>query len=278
MGVKRKDIGRGIYEYIIMIVAAFAALFPIIWVLVSSFKTNNEIMSSSFAPPASLHLGGYIEALGRVNIPARFMTSLLVASVSTLIGVAIYAMSAYVLARVTFKGRNLIFTLFISSMLIPGNALLQPIFLMINKIGLYDTKTGLILVYIGFGMPISLFLLRSCFLGIPKALEEAAIIDGAGFLRVFFSIMLPLARPALISSAILMFLGNWNELLYALMLTTSEENRTLPLTIKFFTTTFGFDYSAMLAAIVICVAPAVIIYILLQRQIMGSMVAGAVKG
>lgn len=275
---KKTRLGKTLYEYAIMTLVIIVSLLPVIWVLVSSFKTNKEILASSFSLPTSLYLGGYKEALSKVNIPLRFMNSLIVTSVSTLIGVSIYTMAAYVLARKKFVGRNIIFTIFISSMLIPGNALLQPIFLMMNRLGLYDTKTGLILVYIGFGMPISLFLLRSAFLGCPKELEEAAAMEGAGFFRTFVSVMLPLAKPAICSSAILMFLGNWNELIFALLLTSSEKNRTLPLTMKFFTTTFGFDYSAMLAALVLCMIPTVIVYLLLQRQIMESMIAGAVKG
>lgn len=275
---KRRKVGKTVYEYTVMALVVIVSLLPVVWVFVSSFKTNKEILSSSFSLPGSLYLGGYAEALSKVNIPARFLNSLIVASVSTVIGVAIYAMAAYVLARKRFRGRGLIFTIFISSMLIPGNALLQPIFLIMNRLGLYDTKLGLILVYIGFGMPISLFLLRSTFLGCPKELEEAAAIEGAGFFRTFWSIMLPLAKPALSSSAILMFLGNWNELIFALLLTSSEKNRTLPLTMKFFTTTFGFDYSAMLAALVLCMIPTIVVYLILQRQIMESMIAGAVKG
>lgn len=275
---KKHKAGKTVFEYAVMLIVVFVALLPVVWVLVSSFKTNKEILSSSFSLPTSLYLGGYKEALSKVNIPARFLNSLIVTSVSTVIVVTIYAMAAYVLARKNFIGKGIIFTIFISSMLIPGNALLQPIFLMMVRMGLYDTKAGLILVYIGFGMPISLFLLRSTFLGCPKELEEAAAIEGAGFLRTFWSVMLPLAKPALSSSAILMFLGNWNELVFALLLTSSEKNRTLPLTMKFFTTTFGFDYSAMLAALVLCMLPTIIVYLFLQRQIMESMIAGAVKG
>ena len=150
---KKHKAGKTVFEYAVMLIVVFVALLPVVWVLVSSFKTNKEILSSSFSLPTSLYLGGYKEALSKVNIPARFLNSLIVTSVSTVIGVTIYAMAAYVLARKNFIGKGIIFTIFISSMLIPGNALLQPIFLMMVRMGLYDTKAGLILVYIGFGMP-----------------------------------------------------------------------------------------------------------------------------
>ena len=112
----------------------------------------------------------------------------------------------------------------------------------------------------------------------PRELDEAAIIDGAGFMTVFLRVMLPLAKPVFMSAGILTFIGCWNELLYALMLTSSEANRTLPLTMKYFTNMFSFNYTAMFAALVMCITPTVLVYVLLQEQIMESMVAGSVKG
>ncbi len=127
-------------------------------------------------------------------------------------------------------------------------------------------------------MSMCLFLMRSFFLSIPKELEEAAYMEGAGFYRTFFKIMLPISKPALASSAVITFIGAWNELLYALLLTSKEVNRTLPLTMKYFTSMFSFHYTPMFAALVMCIVPTILVYVLLQNQIMESMVAGAVKG
>lgn len=274
----KKYRGQKIFDYVVMAIVITISLFPFLWVLVFSFKTNNQILSSSFSLPTSFYLEGYQIAMEKVNIFARFLTSLVVAGTSTILAVVFYAMSGYILARTEFKGKNTIFLLLISSMLIPANAMVQPIYFVVDKLGLYDTKAGLILVYTGFGMAMSLFLIRNFFLSVPQELEDAACVDGAGFGRTFFSIMLPISKPALSSAAILTYIFSWNEFMYAMLLTSSEENRTLPLTIKYFTSAFSFNYSSMFAALVLCILPTVITYVVLQEQIAESMVAGAVKG
>lgn len=274
----KKYRGQKVFDYLVMAIVILISVFPFLWVLLSSFKTNNQILSSSFSLPTSFYVDGYKIAMEKVNILARFFTSLIVASVSTVLATVIYSMSGYVLARTSFKGKNLIFLLLISSMLIPSNAMVQPIYFVVNKLGLYDTKAGLILVYTGFGMALSLFLMRNFYMSIPQELEEAARVDGAGFGRTYLSIMLPISKSAMASAAILTFIFSWNEFMYAMLLTSSEKNRTLPLTIKYFTSTFSFNYSSMFAALVLCILPTVIIYVILQEQIAESMVAGAVKG
>ena len=267
-----------VVAYIVFTFVLVISLVPFIWVFVSSFKTNREILSSAFTLPSKIAFDGYRIALQLTNIPMRFFTSLTVAVFATLISVIFYSMAAYVLARFNFKLKNAIYGLLICSMLIPANSMLQPIYSIIRTLGLYDTKGALILVYSGFGMALTLFLLKGFFQTIPRELDEAALIDGAGFTSIFFRIMLPLSKPAFVSAAILIFISCWNELLYALMLTSSEANRTLPLTMKYFTNMFSFNYMAMFAALVMCITPTVLVYVLLQEQIMESMVAGSVKG
>ncbi len=275
---RKRYIGQKVFDYLIMAIVVVISAFPFLWVFLSSFKTNNQILSSSFSLPTSFYVEGYKIAMEKVNIFSRFLTSAIVAFSSTALAVAIYAMAGYVLARCRFFGKNLIFLLLISSMLIPSNAMVQPVYFVINKLGLYDTRQGLILVYTGFGMAMSLFLLKNFFLSIPQELEDAACIDGAGFGRTFWHVMLPISRSAMASAAILTFIFSWNEFMYAMLLTSSERNRTLPLTIKYFTSTFSFNYSSMFAALVLCILPTLVVYIFLQEQIAESMVAGSVKG
>ena len=270
----KKQTGQKIFDYFIMGIVILISLFPFLWVFLSSFKTNNQILSSSFSLPTSFYTEGYRIALEKVDIISRFFTSLLVAGISTVLAVVLYSMAGYVLARTEFKGKKLIFMLLISSMLIPSNAMVQPVYFVINKLGL----AGLILIYTGFGMALSLFLMKNFYMSIPKELEEAAYMDGAGFLKTFTKVMLPLSKSAMASSAILTFIFSWNEFMYAMLLTSSEKNRTLPLTIKYFTSTFSFNYSSMFAALVMCILPTVIVYVILQEQIAESMVAGSVKG
>ncbi|MCI8853277.1 MAG: carbohydrate ABC transporter permease [Lachnospiraceae bacterium] len=274
----KKYRGQKLLDYMVMAVVVLISTFPFLWVLLSSFKTNNQILSSSFSLPTSLYLDGYKIAMEKVDIFSRFLTSLTVAGISTLLAVVIYSMAGYVLARCRFRGKNVMFLLLISSMLIPSNAMVQPVYFVVNKLGLYDTKAGLILVYTGFGMAMSLFLMRNFFLSIPQELEDAACIDGAGFGRTFLHVMLPVSKSAMASAAILTFIFSWNEFMYAMLLTSSEKNRTLPLTIKYFTSAFSFNYSSMFAALVLCILPTLVVYVVLQEQIAESMVAGSVKG
>lgn len=272
------DIIALILRYSVMIFVVLICLFPLVWVFVSSFKSNIDILSSALTLPKSFSLKGYESAIKITRLEMRFVTSLIVTISTTAVSIVIYSMSAYVLARAHFKFKGAIFALLISSILIPTNAMIQPVYNVIKTLNLYDTKFALILVYTAFSMPMCLFLLRSYFLSIPNELEESAYIEGAGFFRTFWSIMLPCAKPAVASAAVMTFIGSWNELMYALLLTSSEENRTMPLAMKYFTSMFSFDYSAMFAAVVMCVLPTIIIYIILQEQIMESVVAGSVKG
>ena len=269
---------KAILRYGVMLFIVVICIFPLIWVFLSSFKTNSEIMASAFSIPRTPSFVGYKIAMQTAALHLRFLTSLIVASSTTALAILIYGMAAYALARIRFPFRSAIFALLISSLLIPTNAMIQPVYTVIKAFGLYDTKLALILVYTAFAMPISLYLLRSYFLSIPNELEEAAYIEGAGFFRTFRSIILPVAKPVLASASVLTFIASWNELLYALLLTASERNRTLPLTMKYFTQMFTFNYTPMFAALVVSVLPTIVIYIVMQEQIMESIVAGSVKG
>ena len=266
------------FGYAIMALIALISLFPFIWALISSFKTNQQILSSAFSMPTSIDFTGYAVAIKIANIPNRFMNSVIISTISTVASVIMYAMSSYAFARYNFKGKGALFGLLICSLLIPTNAMIQPVFATIKFAGLYDTRTALVLVYIAFRMPMCLFILRSYFLGLPREIEEAAYVEGAGFFKTFLIIVLPMSKPALASAAVLSFIDSWNELLYAMMLTSREAIRTLPLAMKHFVSQFSFNYTAMFAAMVMCMLPTVVMYILLQEQIMESMIAGSLKG
>ena len=250
---------------------------PLIWIIMSSFKSNKEILSSAFALPSSFSLSGYKAALDMAPI-FKFYGNSIISVLSTLLNVVVVSMAAYVLARHKFKGSTFVTLLLSVSLLIPTAALLMPIYKIMTAIGLFDTRTGLILVYAALGLPASLFIFKSYFQSIPKELEEAACIDGAGFFRTFFVIVFPLAKPGLATSAILQFLTSWNEFMFALILTKSTSVRTLPLALNYFTSQFSFNYTAMFAALTMVILPSIIIYILLQEQITSSMVEGSVKG
>ena len=236
-----------VFSYLFMALCVLVALFPIAWVVLSSFKTNREILSNGLQLPSTFSFSGYKQALEMAPILKFFVNSLIVSFASTALNVFILAMAGYVFAVIT-------------------------------KLHLYDTKMALILVYTALNMPISLMILRSAFAAIPTELEEAAYIDGAGFFRTFWQVMMPCAKGGLASAAVLAFLGSWNEFTFALLLTSSTSTRTLPLSLSYFTSQFSFNYTAMFAAITIAVLPSIIVFSIFQEQVCSSLTAGSVKG
>lgn len=265
-------------RYLFMGLCSLVALFPIVWVIMSSFKTNAEILSSGIGLPSSLNPDGYIAALTISPILKYFANSVIITVITTVLNVLFLAMAAYVFARSRFRGKNLLYFILSLSLVVPTTALLQPVYSVVNTMGLYDTKMGLILVYTAINMPMSLLILRGTFQSIPRALEEAAYLDGAGFLRTFFQIMLPCAKGGLTSAAVLTFLNSWNEFTFALMLTNGQDARTLPLSLSYFTAQFSFNYTAMFAAVTIAVIPSIVVFAVFQEQVVSSLTAGSVKG
>lgn len=265
-------------KYIFMGLCSLVALFPIVWVIMSSFKTNAEILSNGIGLPSSLSPDGYIAALTISPILKYFGNSVIVTVITTFLNVLFLAMAAYIFARARFRGKNLLYFILSLSLVVPTTALLQPVYSVVNSLGLYDTKAGLVLVYTAINMPMSLLILRGTFQSIPRALEEAAYLDGAGFLRTFFQIVIPCAKGGLTSAAVLTFLNSWNEFTFALMLTNGQEARTLPLSLSYFTAQFSFNYTAMFAAVTIAVIPSIIIFAIFQEQVVSSLTAGSVKG
>ena len=267
-----------VFSYLFMALCVLAALFPIVWVVLSSFKTNREILSNGLQLPSTFSFSGYKQALEMAPILKFFVNSLIVSFASTALNVFILAMAGYVFAKKKFRFKNLIFGILSLSMVIPSTALMSPVYTVITKLHLYDTKMALILVYTALNMPISLMILRSAFAAIPTELEEAAYIDGAGFFRTFWQVMMPCAKGGLASAAVLAFLGSWNEFTFALLLTSSTSTRTLPLSLSYFTSQFSFNYTAMFAAITIAVLPSIIVFSIFQEQVCSSLTAGSVKG
>ena len=225
----------------------------------SSFKTNGEILSSPLALPAHFSLDTFIEIFQKYSFPTYFFNSLLAAGVSTLVSLLFYAMGAYVIAKFEFPGRKLLFALFTITLLVPSHSKTQ-------------------LVYLSAGMAMSIFVLKAGFMAIPKSLDEAATLDGASFFRTFWTINLPLAKSALATAGILMFLGNWNEYYFASLLTVSDSQRTLPIALAFFTSEFSYNYTQLFAALTIVILPGIILYAIAQDQVQASVAASGVKG
>lgn len=261
-----------------MIFILLISLGPIVWVLVSSFKSNTEILNSSLSLPTVWSLKNYATALTMAPIGTFYGNSVIVAVCATLLNVFALSMSSYVLARFHFRGRKKLRGLFGIALLIPAAALLQPLYLTMKSLGFYDTLLGLILCYAAFSLPVSMYILTSYYLTIPMELEEAAYIDGAGFYRTYWQIILPLSRPAMATAGVLAFLGAWNEFQIAMVLTSSTAKRTVPIALLYFKSQFASDYGAMFAATMMVVVPSIVVFILMQEQVVNGLVSGSVKG
>lgn len=275
---KLKKAGLFAGMYAVLAVVVVLSLAPLAWVVISSFKTNAAILSSPFSMPTGLDFSPYVEVLKGNNFMLYGWNSFMISAVSTFGSLFIYAMGAYVLAKFKFPGRELFFALFSLTLLVPGHMKTQPIFSLVMDLNLYDTKTGLILVYLSGGLAMSMFVLRSAFNAVPNEIGESATIDGAGFFRTFIQMYLPLAKGGLATAGVLMFLGNWNEYYFASLITSSASNRTLPYALAFFNETFAFNYTRMFAALTIVIIPGILVYIVAQEQVQMSIASGSVKG
>lgn len=253
-------------------------LFPMLWLVMSSLKTNTELMGSPFALPAKLQFGNYLNAFAVSGLGTLFMNSVIISLAATALNVLVAAMASYVISRFQFKFKEGIFTMFITGVLVPINALMVPYFTIITKLNLYDKKIGLILTYAAIGIPMSVYIIRGFMNTIPVELEEAAALEGCSFYRRFFRIIFPLSRTGLVTAGTFQFLLCWNEFIYAMLLTSSVESRTIQLGVRYFSNQFTTDYTSMYAAIVISIVPSIIGYIIFQEQIIAGMTSGAVKG
>lgn len=272
-----KKILTGSMMYAVMLFVVIISLFPVLWVINASFKTNAEILSNPFSLPGSLSFEAYQYLFANYSFGRYFANSLLAAGVSTIVSLMFYAMGAYVLAKFNFPGKNLFFVLFTITLLVPAHSRTQPIFSLVMHLNLYDNIWGVTLVYLSAGMAMSIFLLKAGFMAVPRALDEAAAIEGAGFFRIFWMINLPLTKSALTTAGILMFLNNWNEYYYASLLTTSDKNRTMPIALSFFTNEFSYNYTRMFAALTVVIIPGILLYTVAQEQVQASMAATGIK-
>lgn len=259
---------------------AVAVIFPMVWMIFSSFKTDQELFFSPWAAPAELQWDNFVRAWNNAHVGDFFLNTLIVVIPSLFFTLIISAMTAYVLARFEFPGRDFLFYLFLGGMLFPVFLALMPLFSLVNNLGLLNTFVGLILVYIAYSLPFTVFFLTGFFKTLPGELQEAAIIDGANQYQAFFLVMLPLASPGLISMGIFNFLGMWNQYVLPLVLVSDENKYVLSQGLAFmlFKQFYENDWSALFAALTLVMIPTLIVYILFQRQIQSGMTTGALKG
>jgi len=280
MGTQRHpaDIVAKTLKWIVLIAFLVFTFFPLIWLLISSFKTNLELQMRPFNFPEVWQFQNYVNAVKLSGLPGLFVNSVLVSTISTALCMIITSMAAFVFAREKFRGQEMMLNLILAGVLVPIIGLMAPYLRLTYRLGLYDTLWALIFTYSAINIPISTFLMHGFMKTIPAELEEAAVIDGASFYQRFWYVVFPLSRLGVVTAGTFVFLFSWNEFIYALLLTSSMESRTLQLGIRFFTSQFFTDYTSMFAAIVLTIIPSILVYVFLHEKIIKGLASGAVKG
>ena len=275
--VKSMSKGTKIFTYICLIWALLVALVPFVWLILSSFKSD-PLARPGFMLPESICLDGYIATFKDLHVMRYFGNSLLISGVSVVISIVMISMSAYVVARMEFKGKGLVNVLLYSTMFIPATALTYPVYNMINRMKLYDTRSALILIYSCSGIAVSFFVIKNYYTNIPKELEEAARIDGCGYMQTWAKVIFPIARPGIMTAAVLAFLNNLNEYYWASLVMIDRNKLTVPALLSTFTTSFRTNYNGLFSAMVIIILPPIILYCIFSKFFVEALSGGAVKG
>lgn len=294
--------------HVLLLLWLLAVVLPLLWVFLNSLRSSQEFVANPFglpwvltgkAPEGHDAWAGVVTNFQRAwvesNFSTYFINSVLVTSVSLALILAISAMAAYVLARFSFRGNRAIYLYLITGMMLPAQLLLVPLFFEFGRISawgsalvaplgyevsLHNSLTGLVIIYVALSIPFTVMVLTGFFRSLPGTLREAAIMDGCGEYTAFWHVMLPLARPGLVSAAIFNFLGLWNEYIFALVFVNSPEKKTLPLGLASVSmqAQYKTDFGLMFAGLVIVIVPTLLVYMALQRQLTRGITVGALKG
>ena len=263
--------------HLLLLPAALVFAIPLLWLLISSLMTNAQI--NRFPPtiiPGSLHLDGYHFVLGNALFPTWFLNSTIVAAVTVASNLVFCSLAGYAFARMRFRGSTLLFVAMMATLVVPFQLTMIPTFLIMRHLHLINTLGALIVPWLV--TPFGVFLLRQFFLALPKEIEEAARIDGCSRLKVLVTVVLPLARPALATLAVLTFLSVWNDLSWPIIAISSEQHFTLQLGLTTFQGQHRTEWSAVMAGNVITVAPVLVAFLLAQRTFIQSLTSSAIKG
>lgn len=281
---KRKKSGK-IVSWVLTFILMLIICVPGLWVVLTGFRPNSEVLSKpAIWIPEVFNLNNFAKIFGfgaeqvAIPVPAYFANSLIIALTSTFVALLIGMSGGYAFARFRFRFKNGIFLGLMLSRTVPGIALSLPVFMIWSRIGLIDTKAGLIIVYIALNIPFTIWLIDGFFRQIPKEMSEAAQVDGCTRWQAFWKIEFPLAKSGVASAGIFAFLTSWNEYALASNLTRSTDSKTLPVGLMDFTAQFTIDWAGMSAMAVIIIVPALILTFLVQKHLIAGLTFGGVKG
>lgn len=268
--------GKQLVTYALLLVLTTIMGFPLFWMAATSLKNQREVFSSFW--PQRLDFTNYDRVWNAMNLPTHLENSFYVTGLNVLIVVIASTLAGYAFARMKFPKRDLIFYVFLSAMMIPGQAILIPMFQFLKRWGLLNTREGLALSMTGGAIAFAIFLMRAFFRSLPSELGDAGKIDGCSEWGVFWRIYLPLARPGIATVVIFQFMGTWNEFMFSTTFIFSPRLKTIQPALYQVVGRYSIDYTALSSGLLLAIIPILIVFLLLQRQFIKGLTAGAFKG
>lgn len=278
MKENRKKIGK-IILWIVLVMVAVIQLFPLIWLVDFSLGSSNEMFTNGLLIiPEKIRFDNYVKAFVDGNFLHYLKNSILINTLAVILVIFISIMAAFACQRMKWKLSGFVSTLLVLGMMIPIHATLLPNYKIYSALHLTDTIWALLIPYVAFSMPQGMFLMTGFIQSLPKELEEAAVMDGCGIYRIVFQIVTPLLKPSIATVAIMTFLNNWNEFMMASTYLSTPTWKTLPFSVLEFTGEYSSNYAVQFAVMALTAAPAVIVYVILNKHITKGVAMGAVKG
>jgi len=262
----------------VLSILSLTYLYPLLWLVINSLKTDDELFANPWSIIPSFQLSNYSTAWVSGKVGVSFLNSVIVSLISVGVTIIIASMAAFALKRFKWKLSGLVLGLFLIGIMIPIHSTLIPLFMVFNRIDLLNRYISLILPYVAFALPTSIFILSGFMASFPKEIEEAAIMDGCSMKGVFWKIIFPLSKSPIATISIFNFVNAWNELMFALIFMSDENKMTLPVSLTRFKGQYSTNWTIQLAAVVIMVMPSLITYFFLNDKIIKSLTVGAVKG
>lgn len=278
MSIRKRFTLAGCFSHIYLVLLGILAVFPLVWLIVSAFKSSGEMLANpTTILPKEWTQENFKTVLFTLKFTVNIKNSLIIALVTTLIATTISALAAYGIIRFFPRLGNIMTKILITTYMFPSIMLVIPYAVVMRNLHLTNTRTGLVLVYMSFSVPYAVWMLVGFFKTVPIGIEEAARIDGANRFQVFTRVVLPLVRPGIVSTAIYVFINAWNEFLYAMLLVSSSQKTTLSVAVKTLEGADILNWGSMMAASALVVLPSIIFFVLIQNKLAGGLTDGAVK-
>jgi raffinose/stachyose/melibiose transport system permease protein len=275
--MKNKKLIANIIKYLVISGLLLVYIVPFIFVLINSFKARKDVIANPLALPSAFKFTNYIDAFEKMNYSYAFINTLIITVLSVLIIIIFSSMTAYILVRKDWKFNKFIFFAMVLSMIIPFQGIMIPLVSIYGSMGMLNTKWALIYMYLGFGMSLAVFMYHGFIKSIPVELEEAAMIDGASRFQTFWQIVFPIMKPITMTITTLDVLWIWNDFLLPSLILIAPNERTLQLSTYAFNGTYTTDYGLSMSALMLSILPVLIIYLFLQKSIIGGVLQGSIK-